>query len=728
MRTEKDLQSQQQLLADLRTSSDSHAAALAHTLQERYYHEQMGMLSEDVYESARGEGEAPLGWVRASENLALLRQQVPELAEVPDMRLREMLKPRQSGFRAEIYLPDPAVLGPGYKPTVVFKGSNGEVLQVDGTRRETGPEDFGANNFPQAIGLKTDYYDRAMRLAATLKELGISADYAGHSLAGGMASAAVAVSGERATTFNAAGLHPETARRFQQENPDVRLYDPHRRIVAYQVRGEVLTDGLQNNVERMDVAERRVLGAVLKETADLVQDVPQLKQAVARQLQSMDMPDHARQSITRFVDTLAQGNADRMLDELPLAAGQVRPLDARMWHDGRIVDRPAELPLDQVLALAGPTLRAVSEVQAGAHLGHEAGKVAQAAGQIAQRSLDASGDTVRAGGDKASDAFSATADGLQWMSCKTGEALADASAKARVAAGVVDAKAEALKADVSMGVRTTGGVFWQGVANLAPDGSRLERLADAHVDQAIQDNLRTGPAAQAASHAAREDAIRDAATTRAAGEDVCQLLETVQVTADRTQRAAIVATTAQVDTALDRTGDQVKAASDYAPAAGAALGGTAAAHAALNPLANPAAAPKLAELARTVPELLERATPAAAEATERHLMASTVLPSLQNGTDTMKREARQWLEAQREAPQAAKGPFDDPYLNRAYDALMAGNSDRLDHIAHDFAKSPEGQRLAQWGDELLAQQQAMEQAHLHQQRPFSSHQDMAMSR
>jgi hypothetical protein len=110
----------------------------------------------------------PAGWVRASENLPTLRQQMPELAGIDDQTLREYLQPKNSGFRAEIYLPDPAILGPGYKPTTAFKGSNGEVLQADGTRRETGPEDFGANNFPQAIGQKTDYYDRAMRLATTL--------------------------------------------------------------------------------------------------------------------------------------------------------------------------------------------------------------------------------------------------------------------------------------------------------------------------------------------------------------------------------------------------------------------------------------------------------------------------------------------------------------------------------------------------------------------------------
>ncbi|WP_313927622.1 phospholipase [Pseudoxanthomonas sp.] len=727
MRTEAELQAQRQLVADLRASDLRDAHAQADALQARHYEEQMGLVSEDVYESARGGGEPPVGWVRGSENLDLLRQHMPELAGMPDDLIRDMLKPDDSGFRAEIYLPDAAVLGPGYKPTVVFKGSNGEVLQADGTRRETGAEDFGANNFPQAIGLKTDYYDRAMDLANMLKRYGVSVDYAGHSLGGGLASAAVAVSGERGTTFNAAGLHPDTARRFQQENPDVRLYDPQARITAYQVRGEVLTDGLQNNVERMDVAQRRVLGAVLKETADLVQDVPQLKQAVTRQLQSTDMPVHARASVARFVDALADGDADRMLRDLPLSAGQVRTLDARAWQDGRLVQRPAEMPLDQVLALAGPALRAVRDVQAGAHLGHEAGEIVQGAGGIAQRTLDASGDAVRAGGVHTAQAASTVSEGITWVSCTTGDALSEVSAKARVAAGAVEARAEELQADITTTATAARGVFWQGVANLAPGGSALERFADVRVDQTIADNLEARDAAEADARAARQEAIRDAAAIRAAAADVCKLMETVHVTVDRTRRNAIAGATAQVDDALDEAGRQVKAVTDHAPAAGAVLGGTVATHASLNPIVNPAAAPNLAELARTLPQLSRHASAAAVEATERHLMASTVLPSLKADTDAMERESRQWLEEAKAPPQGSRGPFQDPHLNQAHAALMAGDGERLDRIALDFARSAVGQRLLQWSDALDRQTPSIALPDMHEQRAHAA-QDMALSR
>ena len=643
MRSIEDLKAQQQLLADLRANGDPAASARADALQGQYYREQMGLLSEDVYESARGEGQPPAGWVRASENLPMLRQQMPQLADMDDKTLTSMLKPGDSGFRAEIYLPDPAILGPGYKPTTTFKGSNGEVREADGTLRATNAEDFGANNFPQAIGLKTDYYDRTMRLAATLKDNGASVDYAGHSLGGGMAAAAIAVSGERGTTFNAAGLHPETARRFQRENPGTELFDPNTRITAYQVRGEVLNDGLQNNVERMDVAHQRVLGAVLKETSDLVQDVPQLKQALEQQLQSMDMPLHAKKAITGFVDALAEGDTDKMLRELPLATGEVRPLDAKMRVDGRIVDRPAEMPLDEVTALAGPVLRAARVVGAGAHLGHETGEVVQAAGHIAQRTLDTSGDVVRAGGDKASEVVSTVAGGIESLACDTSESLADTAAKTRVSAGVVEAKVEELKADAVIAARTGEGVLWEIAANLAPDGSKLERWAEGRSNETIQENLRTERAAETAAQTAKQEAARDATAIRSAADETCNVLETIHVTGVRVQRDTVQTATTFVDTTLDGVGNRVKGATEYAPAAGATLGGTVAANAYLNPMSNPAAYPILAELGQTAPELFKNAKPAGAEATERHLMTATVLPSMQITSDGMEAEAKQWL-------------------------------------------------------------------------------------
>lgn len=67
--------------------------------------------------------------------------------------------------------------------------------------------------------------------------------------------------------------------------------------------------------------------------------------------------------------------------------------------------------------------------------------------------------------------------------------------------------------------------------------------------------------------------------------------------------------------------------------------------------------------------------------------------------------------------QREHAPLNDRWLNSVFAALSAGDSDELDRIAITFSQSPEGQRMAQMGDALLAQQQALEQQQLldHQQ-------------
>lgn len=70
------------------------------------------------------------------------------------------------------------------------------------------------------------------------------------------------------------------------------------------------------------------------------------------------------------------------------------------------------------------------------------------------------------------------------------------------------------------------------------------------------------------------------------------------------------------------------------------------------------------------------------------------------------------------------GPFDDPYLNRTRAALITGNSDELDRIATEFSQTPEGQRMAQMGDQLLAQHQ--EQQRSQEQEQARQHPAMRM--
>ena len=61
------------------------------------------------------------------------------------------------------------------------------------------------------------------------------------------------------------------------------------------------------------------------------------------------------------------------------------------------------------------------------------------------------------------------------------------------------------------------------------------------------------------------------------------------------------------------------------------------------------------------------------------------------------------------------GPFDDPYLDRFHQALMAGDSAAMDLIAIEFTRSPQGQQMVQLGDELYAQQLQEQQMQMQQQ-------------
>lgn len=101
-----------------------------------------------------------------------------------------------------------------------FKGT--EVLSGDDWRTNAG----------QNFGNPTAYYSQAMEIGrrANIFQSG-KVSFVGHSLGGGLASAASAFTGRPATTFNAAGLHPNTVPRNIGNAP----------IDSWYVKGEALT-------------------------------------------------------------------------------------------------------------------------------------------------------------------------------------------------------------------------------------------------------------------------------------------------------------------------------------------------------------------------------------------------------------------------------------------------------------------------------------------------------
>ena len=174
-------------------------------------------LAQHIYDPSQP---PPVGWEDVSNNVQVLKR--------ADISSLKELKPDNSDFRAGMYVANSEVFGNVFEPALVFKGT-------------TSREDW-LNNIAQGRDQYSDYYKRAVELGDTIKRSGAKVHITGHSLGGGTASAASRTSGMDATTFNAAGLHPNTVERYggplhtsAQEN-----------ITAYRVKGEVLTS-LQEN-------------------------------------------------------------------------------------------------------------------------------------------------------------------------------------------------------------------------------------------------------------------------------------------------------------------------------------------------------------------------------------------------------------------------------------------------------------------------------------------------
>lgn len=170
-------------------------------------------LSADVYNDTPN---PPDGWrVAGQDDLDRLRL-------TPDM-----LERSDSSFRARVYVSDE---GGETRYVVAFRGS------------ATGQD--WLNNGQQAIGASSEHYDKALRIGQRLAAVDADVTLTGHSLGGGMASAAALASGHEADTFNAAGLHSSTIAAAQaggRATPD---------IDAFYLRGDPLST-LQDGGDRV---------------------------------------------------------------------------------------------------------------------------------------------------------------------------------------------------------------------------------------------------------------------------------------------------------------------------------------------------------------------------------------------------------------------------------------------------------------------------------------------
>ncbi|UIJ46498.1 DUF2974 domain-containing protein [Sphingomonas cannabina] len=139
------------------------------------------------------------------------------------LRTQDLSSP-QSSFRARVY-----VTGEG--------DAAGYVVSFRGT---TDGSDWKAN-LRQGVGLPSDQYAHALLIAKALaRNPDVNVTLTGHSLGGGLASAAALGSGRDAATFNAAGLSSATIQQAEQIRTAAGI-GRAAEIAAFYVKGEVLS-------------------------------------------------------------------------------------------------------------------------------------------------------------------------------------------------------------------------------------------------------------------------------------------------------------------------------------------------------------------------------------------------------------------------------------------------------------------------------------------------------
>ena len=196
-------------------SSDPEVRAAASDMDRLNHDLEHARLSQHVYD-----GTAPEGWEVVDDpgELAALGLDPGDL-EQPG-----------SEFRAVVYRPLPGHFGDDMKTTIAFRGSQNPLAD------RAHLEDW-TNNLQQSLGMESSYYENAVGIGNVIGERNADVEFAGHSLGGGLASAASRASGRDATTFNSAGLHDSTVSRYDgtPQNSNVN---------AYRVEDEILT-GIQ---------------------------------------------------------------------------------------------------------------------------------------------------------------------------------------------------------------------------------------------------------------------------------------------------------------------------------------------------------------------------------------------------------------------------------------------------------------------------------------------------
>jgi Protein of unknown function (DUF2974) len=171
----------------------------------------MAKLAQDSYKSHVSDRPPVDGWTALSD------QQMRQVGIDP-----KLMSDKKSGFDAAIYTDNDG------RYVVAFRGTD------QGKDWKT--------NLGQGLGFETTQYNLAVQLGSQAKvAFGENVAFVGHSLGGGLASAAMVATDSPGMTFNAAGLTDKSMKRLGLDPDAVRQEVENGQIRNYQVKGEILT-------------------------------------------------------------------------------------------------------------------------------------------------------------------------------------------------------------------------------------------------------------------------------------------------------------------------------------------------------------------------------------------------------------------------------------------------------------------------------------------------------
>jgi hypothetical protein len=240
-----------------------------------------GKLAAAAYQPPGQRTDLPPGYSEATPEQLHQMNLSPDMLEHP-----KNAKGEETNFRAAVFVNNDTG-----ERTIAFKGS-ADPFSLSGNT------DWG-NNLRQGMGKDAYYYTQAQTISNNVaaSPFGDSTHYTGHSLGGGLASAASRASGAPATTFNAASLNKDTV-----PQPDM-----SGTIDAVSVRGDPLTRlnegmlGTTANTEPYKLDPPDDLGAGIAKNIPWWNLKEKAKAAAARQLEL-----HSMSTVNKAMDKRAK--------------------------------------------------------------------------------------------------------------------------------------------------------------------------------------------------------------------------------------------------------------------------------------------------------------------------------------------------------------------------------------------------------------------------------------